>query len=47
METDEIIERKKRNFVIITISLALGLAILKGYSDYRINKLNKNLRLRR
>ena len=47
METEEIIERKKRNFVIITISIAVGLAILKGYSDYRINKVSNNLKLRR
>ena len=47
MEKEEVIKRKKRNFIIIVAVSVVSLSILKAYSNYKIEQINKNLRLRR
>ena len=47
MENEEDIKRKKRNYIIIVSVFVVSLAILKAYSNYKIEQVNKNLRLRR
>jgi len=39
MENKDSIERKKRNFIIVVVSVAILLSSLKLYSNYRLNKL--------
>ena len=47
MEKEEDIKRKKRNFIIVVAVTVVSLTILKAYSNYKIEQINKNLRLRR
>ena len=39
MEENENIKRKKRNFIIIGVAIAVLLVSFKGYADFRMAKL--------
>lgn len=44
---DEIIKKKKRNFIIIAVTSVLIITMFKAYSNYRISQINTKLRTRR